>query len=509
MIPRPSGLEQITGLATLFVLLLPIGAAKLGAATYHVDLAGSDEADGTAPNRAWRTLARASKAVLRPGDKLLFKSGSRFTGQLVIEAKGTPTRPIQIGKYGGKAFPVLAGEGKTNSTVEVHNPAHLILEDLEITNKLPDGKRRDNLYGVKLVANAGGEFEGIILRRLHVHHVSGGWDRPGGAGIGCNAMGDNTNTGTKRSRFVGLRVEDCYVHNVSFYGMFVSGWENRFRDTRWYPSRNVAVRNNFLHDIGGDAIVIIATENSAMEHNEAYRTSRGQQNGGQTPSGGIWPHSSDGTIVRFNKVADIRGNMDCEPYDIDISCHNTIVENNLSENNSGGFLLLCSSAEATGPTRDGIVRNNLSIGDGFESGRLITAVGLVSDIVIENNVFIGTTARTVNVLGGWESSEYPWCKKITLRRNVFFTEGEFTFDPGGMREIKTDGNVYQGRFVKPPDDPNRVQVELQRTDLMPANLRKLKKPELMKAGFKVFDAGKCGLTKQSSWLAERDKAAGR
>ncbi len=503
------GLSAIARLASLCLALLVGSAGWVAAATYYVDSAGSDESDGTAPDLAWKTLARASKAVLRPGDQLLFKSGSRLVGQLVIEAKGTATSPVRVGRYGGKAPAVLAGEGKSDSTVEIRNCAHLVLEDLEITHELPDGKRRDNLYGVRLVASGGGEFEGVVLRRLHVHHVSGGWDRHGGAGIGCSAAGDDPKTGSKRSRFVGLRVEDCYIHDVSFYGLFVSGWANRFRDARWYPSRGVRVKDNLLHDIGGDAIVLIATENSAMEHNEAYRTSRGQQNGGQTPSGGIWPHSSDGAVVRFNKVAGIRGKMDCQPYDIDINCRNTTIENNLSQDNSGGFLLLCSITGEAGPTHDAVVRNNLSIGDGFESGRLITAVGLVSDVVVENNVFIGSTAAAVNILGGWESAEYPWCKRITLRRNVFFTEGKFTFDPGGMREIRMDGNAYQGRFAKPPEDPNRVQVELRRADLLPENLLKLDRPELRKAGFRAFDVSQCGLTKQSSWLGQRDKAAGR
>ncbi len=72
-----------------------------------------------------------------------------------------------------------------------------------------------------------------------------------------------------------------------------------------------------------------------------------------------------------------------------------------------------------------------------------------------------------------------------------------------------DGNACQGRFANSPDDPNRVQVDLRRTDLLPSNLHKLDKPELTKAGFRPFDVSECGLTKQSSWLAERDKAARR
>lgn len=242
-----------------------------------------------------------------------------------------------MGKYGGEGSFFLEGKGAFDSTVEIRNPAHLIVEDLEITNTIPGGKLRDGLYGVRVVADGGGEVEGFVLRRLQVHHVSGGWDRHAGAGIGCIAAGDDPKTGSKRSCFVNLRIEDCCVHDVSFYGMFVSGWANRFRDARWYPSRNVLVRNNLVYETGGDAIVVIATVNAILEHNEAYRGSRGQLNGGQTPSGGMWPHSSDGAIVRFNKVAGLRGAMDCEPYDVDISCRNTTVEHNISEDNSGGL----------------------------------------------------------------------------------------------------------------------------------------------------------------------------
>lgn len=479
-----------TALVVAGAALLFVTASSTGATTYYVDPAGSDEAAGTRPDRAWKTLARASKATLGPGDQLLLKSGARFTGQLVVNAKGTERRPARVGKHGGKAYPVIAGEGIPNTTVEVRNPVHVVIQELEITNELADGKRRDGLAGITVTANSGGDLADITLRRLHVHHVSGGWDRHGGFGIYCPAAGDNPKTGSKRSRFVDLRIEDCYVHDVSFYGIAVSGWENRFRDERWFPSLGVRVRNNLIHDTGGDAIVLITTKNATMEHNEAYRGSQGQLNGGSTPSGGMWPHSSDGTIVRYNKVAGIRGLMDCEPYDIDINCRNTTIEHNISQDNSGGFLLLCSIVGEAGRTYGAVVRNNLSIGDGFESKRLITAVGLVSDVTIENNVVIGPAKPAINVLGGWESKEYPWCEKITLRRNLFVTDGEFTFDTGGMRDIVCDGNTFHGSFTKPPTGIDRLDAKP-----LPVALR-------------PFDLSQCGLTKVSPWLAERDRAAG-
>lgn len=501
----------MAGLLSVMVLpgLLLAAASVTDAATYYVDPSGSDANDGTAPARAWRTLERASLVTLGPGDRLLFRSGARFVGGLTIQAAGKRGRPAVVGKYGCGTFPQIASGGKADSAVEIRNSAHVIVEDLEITNEPPDGTRRDGLYGVRIVADKGGEFGGILLRRLHVHHVLGGWDRHGGAGIGCIAAGDSPRTGAKRSRFAGLRIEDCYVHDVSFYGMFVSGWDNRFRDSRWYPSRNVVVRNNLLHDIGGDAIVLIATDKSVMEHNEAYRTSLGQQNGGRTPSGGIWPHSSNGAVVRYNRVSGINGQLDCEPYDVDINCRDTLIEHNISEANSGGFLLLCSSALEKAPTYHAVIRNNLSIGDGFESGRLITAVGVVSDVTIENNVFIGSTARTINILGGWESDEYPWCRGITFRRNIFFTEGVFTFDVGGMQDIKMAGNAYTGRFLVSPNDPDGLFADIDVSVLTPGVPRNLTGEPFSRIGFVPFDITMCGVTDDSPWLSERDRQRAR
>ena len=64
-----------------------------------------------------------------------------------------------------------------------------------------------------------------------------GWDRKGGSGIWVGATGDADDGSTRKSRYDGVLIEDCYVHDVSFYAIMFSGWENRafFRDKRWVP----------------------------------------------------------------------------------------------------------------------------------------------------------------------------------------------------------------------------------------------------------------------------------
>ena len=69
--------------------------------TYYVSGSGSDQNAGTSPARAWRTVARVNRAVLRPGDGVLFVGGQTFgDGDLEPSASGTAQDPIVYGSYG-------------------------------------------------------------------------------------------------------------------------------------------------------------------------------------------------------------------------------------------------------------------------------------------------------------------------------------------------------------------------------------------------------------------------
>src|SRR5262245_42863971 len=80
-------------------------AATANATTYHVDSeTGDDTRSGTSIEQAWKSLARVNTNVFQPGDQLLFKSGSRFTGQFRPQGSGKMDGdkpvPIVVGKYG-------------------------------------------------------------------------------------------------------------------------------------------------------------------------------------------------------------------------------------------------------------------------------------------------------------------------------------------------------------------------------------------------------------------------
>jgi len=71
------------------------------ATTYYISQKGDDAHNGTSIEHAWKSLEHVNKHAFQPGDQLLFKSGSRFTGQL---------RPQGSGKVeGDKIVPIVIG----------------------------------------------------------------------------------------------------------------------------------------------------------------------------------------------------------------------------------------------------------------------------------------------------------------------------------------------------------------------------------------------------------------
>ncbi len=90
-----------------------LGPPQAGAAgaTYYVSPNGNDSNPGTAPDQAWRTLARVQTAMptLGSGAQVLFERGGTFAGSLDIAVSGRAGSPLIFGAYGSGERPVLSG----------------------------------------------------------------------------------------------------------------------------------------------------------------------------------------------------------------------------------------------------------------------------------------------------------------------------------------------------------------------------------------------------------------
>ncbi|HWI56283.1 MAG TPA: family 43 glycosylhydrolase, partial [Bacillota bacterium] len=79
------------------------------ARTFYVDAErGEDQQDGLKPETAWRSLAQVNHAPLAPGDRVLFRRGQTWRGQLVAQS-GNASGVITYGAFGKGLKPVLLG----------------------------------------------------------------------------------------------------------------------------------------------------------------------------------------------------------------------------------------------------------------------------------------------------------------------------------------------------------------------------------------------------------------
>jgi hypothetical protein len=424
--------------------------------TYYVDpVAGSDANLGTYPGHAWKTLGKVNSTTFSAGDRILFKSGRAWTGQLWPKGSGVDGHPIVIDKYDGDAKPVINGNGEAEAAVLLRNQEYWEINNLDVTNTgTTPGTRR----GVQLVADNFGDVHHIYVRGLTVHDVNGSEEVKENGGITYHCVGD-----TKPSRFVDLQIENNHIYHVDRSG--IMGWSSHWVRSKWYPSLGVVIRNNTLDDIGGDGIVNVATDSALVEYNVVSRASQRSQD----YNVGIWPWSADNTVIQFNEVYETRGQHDAEGFDSDWNSRDTIIQYNYSHDNEGGFLLICNegsqSPENSAGNTGTIVRYNISQNDHH---RGIKLSGPVKNTLIYNNTIYVGKDEDVDVVihtdwTGWASDTYFY-------NNIFYVEGKARFSygakanpngsyvpapgPGNSTNNVYDYNVYYG--VAPADDPHAL-----------------------------------------------------
>jgi hypothetical protein len=109
-------------------------AAAAGPTAYYVDCAaGNDSNSGASVALAWKSLAKANAAKLRPGDSLLLKRGCAWTGPLKAHWNGTAAQPILIGAYGSGARPRIQNGAGQNVDI---TGTYQVIENLEAFAKL-------------------------------------------------------------------------------------------------------------------------------------------------------------------------------------------------------------------------------------------------------------------------------------------------------------------------------------------------------------------------------------
>ncbi len=411
--------------------------------TFYIDSnTGNDSNTGLSPENAFASLNKINSIELLPGTKVLLKSGTKYQGPVVFTGSGTSAQAIIISSYGGNEKPLIEGKGIEKYAVKIYNSSYLEFKNIEITNtgNEPEAGRR----GIIIEAKDCKLSKHIILDNLFIHDVNGSLVKKDGGGSAI--LWQNHGSAIK-TKFDSLIIQNCHIKNCTRNAINSRGYTNR---ENWYPSTNVIIRNNLIEGVPGDGIVPIGTDGAIIEYN-VMRNCPDVMPVGDAVAG-IWPWSSDYTLIQFNEVSGHKAKWDAQGFDSDWNCINTTIQYNYSHDNYGGFLLVCNNgAKYNTPvnigTKNTIVQYNISVNDGirpYETHRswfspIMHISGPVENTLLFSNIFIipekqkTEIDRTVVQMDNWGG---PWPNK------TFFFKNTFSLSEVGEMKYGEDQKTY-------------------------------------------------------------------
>lgn len=345
------------------------------AAEFHIDSAAGDDAnDGRSPVQAWRSLEKASTHTFTPGDRLLLKAGSTWTGRLQLTGSGAATNWIAVDRYGEGAKPVLHGGGLAGGTVLIENQQFWRIRHLEISNH---GAPAPKKMGILIRNTAVGTLSGFEVSDCDIHDVAGELadyrdGKESGGIVFCITAGN----GTVPSRWTDVKIERNTLRDVARNGILMqSQWINKPADPNsswgghgtYTTSTGIRIASNRLERIAGDGIILWCVKDALVERNFVREANNNTVRQGHAA---IWPYFCEDVIFQFNEVCGTKTKYDGMAFDFDNSNQRCIYQYNYSHDNEGGFLNMCCDGNGNG----NIARYNISQNDGCLAGSRVFLV---------------------------------------------------------------------------------------------------------------------------------------
>lgn len=435
------------------------GVNSPGNTSYYVDAQnGNDSNDGLTETSSWKTFERVNISTFKPGDKILLKCGSVWSGSLNPLGNGTVENPITIGSYSTGSKPIINGGGKAGAVVYLKNQSFWTIQNLEITNKASE---RSNIYrwGI-LVENANaGITKGIRIIGNTVHHVTGSFrwaegfvDPHYNGGIAVNVTGSSPG-----DRFDDVLIEGNSVAASGRTGIVV--WDNLWNGDG-QASTNVLIRENMVHEIDSDGILTFGCDGAVLEYNIANTCGNYAESGQFNGSCAIWSTRGRNCISQFNEAFNTKAlmdNIDGQGFDIDLDAKDFIVQYNYSHDNEGGFLLLIDAKGEAGVqngTSGAIVRYNISQND--KKHLISFAGGIAPNSSIYNNTFYVGPGIAANIIDhSWDLDMTPL---YSFKNNIIYNLGTGIYRiPGTAGDF--DYNLYYGNHpTGEPDEVHKLTV---------------------------------------------------
>lgn len=370
-----------------------------------------------------------------------------------------------------------ADDGRFNrAALHLFNVEYWEINGLELSNDSPEEGGRAGLLVQLEDFGTGHHYR---INDVYVHHVRGylkdepgrklAYKATGGMLFEVTRDGERPGARQKKTNFDGVLVENSEIYHVDGIGLSNrSAWMCRPRGapcgdfppykgnpaylkenaaqaaSEFHPSTGLVFRNNKIHDIGGDGIVVRTATAPLVEANLVFDIwMRAPGN-----SAGAWAINTDGAVFQYNEVYGVRlpaGMADGMAFDADMGTRNTRVYANYSHGNAGGLMLFCACGKdglgQQAMAADVVVERNLSVNDGH---RVILIAGLDNAIVSDNLI---VTSGVTPVL---ESHRQGTGDALELRGNRFIdTSGSGALyrpseKSGSYAGFAWRGNRFQG-----------------------------------------------------------------
>jgi len=440
--------HEFTIWAAVLLTFFAVGAGRVQAATYYVDsAAGSDANSGRTSRSAWRGLSTVNNHTFKPGDRILFKAGGIWTGKLNPRGSGAKGKAIVIDKYGTGNPPIIDGGGSTGDAVfYLRNQQYWEVNNLEITNNASaQGDRR----GVLIAAANCGLLRHIHLKNLHIHHIKGIVGQDGKAkdtaGIAVFIEADDA----VDTRFDDVLIEGCTINTIDNTGICTSskaGGSNTPGEYNWNRRRftNLRIRNNVIHDIAKNAMIIRLDDRGVVEHNVCYNTAR------STTGNTIFTRSSRGTVLQYNegylnKSPDNDGSL----YDADLESPECVFQYSYSHDNNHGLFWMCTKPQ----DNDVIVRYNISQND---KGIIFCMNYANTSAYVYNNTVYIPPHLSPTIIGERRNAD----KTYYFYNNIIYNLSPTAKYDWYNAKRTIDYNVFYGEHpASEPSDPHKLTAD--------------------------------------------------
>ncbi|MFC3799328.1 family 16 glycoside hydrolase [Cohnella sp. GCM10012308] len=407
--------------------------------TYYVDsVGGSDSNSGLSDSSAWQSLAKVNATTFQPGDVILFKAGSVWSGQLHPLGSGTSGAPIVIDKYGSGGRPIINGNGLIGGTVYFYNQQYWEINNLEVTNSATaEGDR----YGIKVEAHDVGTYNHFYIQNNYVHDVKGTNSDALKATGGILVLVTGT---AVRSKWNDVRIDGNTVERVDRTGINnASSWGNNDNAGNFEPFTNLVISNNTLNDIGGDGIVMRSSINGLIQYNVVNAA----HNRDTHYDVAIWAINSTNPVMQYNEAYNTKTTNDGHGFDCDFNLTGCTVQYNYSHDNEGGFLLIMGVGAIRNDNM--VVRYNISQNDRTRTFQFSDSYTPLNAGIYNNTIYVGS-GLTTNIVTGLAGSN-----PLSFKNNIVYNLGSGGYAVKGNDVY--DYNIFYGNHpTSEPSDPHKL-----------------------------------------------------